>query len=131
MAVEASDPNGDALHYQWSEASVDSPRIKWTLPGVPAVSTLFVEVTDGKGGFATSHVSVATGPTRALFTGRVADAGGAPLPGVLVSVNGARAATDTQGNFSIEAGQSTRYVLSVKQPGYALVSRVFYGSVPH
>jgi hypothetical protein len=124
--VHTHDPDGDALHYTWSEGSHDAPTIEWKLAGVPAANALFVEATDGKGGFALSRVSIGTGSANAIFAGRVAGSAGPPLPGVAVDVNGRRTTTDAQGNFNVEVGESERYVVTVKRAGYALVSRVFH-----
>lgn len=130
VTVRAQDSDGDPLHYVWGDGSsgfrsLDSPTIQWKLAAVPTVNVLFVEIGDGRGGFANGHVAIATGPVRALFTGRVSEASGAPLAGVIVDVDGTPTTTGADGAFAIVVGERPRHVMTVKQPGYALLARVF------
>jgi hypothetical protein len=66
VRVTATDPDGDVLHYQWTDgtkdfASSDSAVINWTLSSVSATNVLFIEVSDGKGGYASGKITVITG----------------------------------------------------------------------
>lgn len=56
LSVEASDPDGDALHYQWrvtggSIENRDSSQTVWTMPDGPGLHFAYVTVSDGKGGY--------------------------------------------------------------------------------
>ncbi|MFM2053661.1 MAG: hypothetical protein RL456_1698 [Pseudomonadota bacterium] len=65
LSVAASDPDGDALHYQWRVTAgtiqnLDAPQTVWTLPDGPGVHFAYVTVTDGRGGHAVQQYAVAT-----------------------------------------------------------------------
>jgi len=59
----ASDPDGDELSYSWSTAdggniSGEGSTVTWTAPEAPGIYTITVEVTDGRGGEATTQLTV-------------------------------------------------------------------------
>jgi hypothetical protein len=134
VTVQATDPESDALHYAWRDGndlvdSIDAPTIAWPLLGVEAANTLNVQVTDGKGGFAERQLVVGTSPTGDRFIGTVVDgATGAVLPGVQVDVDGVGATTDEAGAFRIAVTEGERHLLTVRDPGYALISQVHHGN---
>jgi mono/diheme cytochrome c family protein len=56
LSVQASDADGDALHYQWRVTAGtienrDSPQTVWTMPDGPGLHFAYVTVSDGKGGY--------------------------------------------------------------------------------
>jgi hypothetical protein len=134
VTVQTADPDGDPLHYQWRDGNdllspMDAPTIAWPLLGVPAANTISLEVTDGKGGFAERQLVLGTSPTGARFIGTVTDgATGAALAGAQVDVDGITATTDDAGWFRIATPESERHVLTVRHPGYALLSQVYHGN---
>ncbi|MGB8014037.1 MAG: carboxypeptidase-like regulatory domain-containing protein [Terriglobales bacterium] len=148
VRVRAYDPDGDQLHYKWSDGSgsfptQDSSTIQWTLPTTQQLNFLWVEVSDGKGGYARQHVSISTAPWSPVFGGTVVErATGRPVGGALVTINGTRIASAANGAFQYTGRkdefnaavsrleQAPRYVLNVRKPGYALLSRVVYSSTP-
>ncbi len=65
LRVEASDTNGDTLHYSWrvnagTIDNVDSPTTVWTLPDGPGLHFAYVTVSDGKGGYVEQQYAVST-----------------------------------------------------------------------
>jgi hypothetical protein len=65
IAAEASDADGDALHYRWNSSggllnSQNEPAIDWKLPSTQQPNTVTLEVTDGKGGIARASTTVFT-----------------------------------------------------------------------
>src|SRR5262249_30639437 len=94
VAGAVKDPDGDLLHYNWGDGTAGfrpgrAPAIDWKLPPMPGIYALNVEVSDGKGGFARGHATVAAGVEGELFSGVVTDRqSGAPIPDASVSING-------------------------------------------
>ncbi len=63
LAVEASDADGDSLHYQWrvtagSIVDADSATTVWTMPPAPGIHFAYVTITDGKGGWTEQQYAV-------------------------------------------------------------------------
>jgi hypothetical protein len=132
-AVTATDPDGDTLHYLWTDDSgrslglPDAPTVTWPLPNVSALNTLRVQVSDGNGGFAVSQQSLRAGPDKLIFGGTlVGRATGAAIAGATVSVNGLSTTSSATGAFQVAVPDASRFILNVSKPGIALVSRVFY-----
>lgn len=134
VSVKANDSDGDPLHYKWSSStpgfsSADSDTIDWTLPGVSATNAIYVEVTDGKGGFATERLAVQTGTTGIPFSGTVRDRDtNSPIVGAKIIIGSTSTSTNSEGAFFLSVPEANRYALNVKQPNYALLSRVFLDS---
>ncbi len=146
--VRAYDPDGDSLHYKWTDGTPsfpgqDSSTIQWTLPTTAQANLLMVEVRDGKGGYARGFVTVSTGTFQPVFGGKVIDrATGRGISGAMVTINGARLTSAANGIFKFTgrkddfalaiAGleKAPRYVINVRKPGYALLSRVVYAPTP-
>jgi hypothetical protein len=133
LTAVAQDPDGDPLSFRWTDASGvplpgSSSTTTYTVPATPSSTTVFVQASDGRGGFAHALVPVTGSPARdALFTGRVVDAdSGAGIGGVSVNVNGSRTTSDPAGAFTLVVPQAVRYAVTANQIGYALVSKVTY-----
>jgi hypothetical protein len=130
VKATAVSPTGNALHYRWGDGtssfrSVDAPQTSWKLPSSGAANFLFVEVTDGKGGYADGYVKVPTGDRRAAFTGTVTEAPGMGVAGASVTIGESSTRTDDAGRFFLRVAEAGRYVVNAQKPGYALTSRVF------
>jgi len=96
LSVQASDADGDALHYQWRATggtieNRDSNQTVWTMPDGPGLHFAYVTVSDGKGGYAQQQYAVSSdslgtdAPTRAAITNPVppvSDFDGDPTTGV-------------------------------------------------
>lgn len=138
VSVEAEDPDSQPLSYTWvvtGSAEGFTPQnastVPWTLPNGPGLHTAYVLVTDGHGGVALGRADVSTDDQGVLFAGVVREAGNGPsIAGAAVSVNGASATTDADGGFYLFADPAERYVITIEQRGYQLLSEVVYGDVP-
>jgi len=65
LSVQATDPDGDALQYQWrvtggTVENRNASQTVWTMPDGPGLHFAYVSVTDGKGGYAEQQYVVAT-----------------------------------------------------------------------
>lgn len=132
VTIAATDRDGDALHYTWADDTgralglADTASVTWPLLATEARSTMWVQVSDGKGGFAVWQRDVATDDADVVFSGRVIDrATGAPIDQAEVSVAGAAALTGSDGGFEIAVPDAMRFVLNANKRGYALTSRVY------
>jgi Bacterial Ig domain len=131
VTANASDPDGDTLHYAWVSAtpgfvSVDSPTVTWNLPNVAATNAIYVQVTDGRGGYANQQLVVPAGISGVFFSGTVLDRQShAPVPGAQVILGGATTTTNPVGAFLLSVPETERYVLNVTKAGYGLSSQVF------
>jgi hypothetical protein len=57
----ASDPDGDELSYAWSASGDISGKgsvVTWTVPAAPGDYTIAIKVTDGRGGEATTQLTI-------------------------------------------------------------------------
>jgi hypothetical protein len=67
LQCAASDPDGDELSYSWSASggiSGEGPVVTWTAPAALGDYTIFVKVTDGRGGEATAQLTVGVATNR-------------------------------------------------------------------
>jgi hypothetical protein len=134
VTLTAHDSDGDPLHYLWSDGTsglvpVDAPTIAWQVPTIDATAIMFVEVSDGRGGFARTNLALSTTTANPLFSGTAVSAStGAPLAGARVNVNGGAAVTtDGLGRFQLRGSQSSRYAINATLSRFALASRIYYG----
>jgi hypothetical protein len=79
LSVAASDPDGDALSYQWRATggvieNRNASETVWTLPAGPGLHFAYVTVSDGKGGYAEQQYAASSdalgiaAPTQAAIT---------------------------------------------------------------
>lgn len=137
VTVKVQDAAKRRLHYQWFPSvpsptfvSKDSATVVWKLASARALNTLYVLVTDEKGGHSIGQVNVFGGGPEVIFSGTVVEAGGSVLSGATVSINGQSTATNAQGYFFIQlATGSSQYVLNISKNGYALFSKILGGAV--
>ncbi|MEO8923965.1 MAG: hypothetical protein ABI330_14275 [Caldimonas sp.] len=65
LSVDASDTDGDSLHYQWRVTAgtidnKDSPQTVWTMPDGPGLHFAYVAISDGKGGWTEQQYSASS-----------------------------------------------------------------------
>jgi hypothetical protein len=122
----------NGLDYTWlpdynttNFLSTDSPTVWWTLPNVAGLQTMFVEVSDGFGGYATAQVQIST-DLGVLFVGEVMDTNEVPIVGASVSLNGVETTSDTNGCFAVQMSEpASNYVVEATAPGYLPFSAEF------
>lgn len=132
--VVATDLDGDTLHYKWTDDSgrtlglPDAATVNWPLLNSPALNTLRVQVSDGKGGYAVSRKNLRAGVKGILFQGTLAGrVNGGPIGNAAITLNGVTATSNAAGQFQVEVPDASRFVLNISKPGFAFVSRVYYG----
>jgi hypothetical protein len=129
------DPDQDTVEYLWrtldgngSIAGTNTPQQTWQLATNPGQHNVYLIARDGKGGYAYKRFDLQVGGTDVGFSGRVIDESSlAPVPGANVTVNTVSSVTNAQGWFSVRVPPSPtpeRYVVNVKHPQYALLSRI-------
>ena len=133
ITVPTADADHDTLHYRWLDESGGTPSlpdaatVNWSAPALTGPRTLRVLVSDGRGGYATGHTILNIGPNEMRFNGtafnRVTHA---PVAAASVNLNGVTTTTDASGRFEVKVPETTRFVLNVAKPGFALTSRIFY-----
>jgi hypothetical protein len=130
--VQASDLDGDQLHYRWVDDSgrslglPDAPSVDWPVLNASALNTLHVQVSDSRGGIATFSRTIESGPNAIFFAGRVFDRQSlAGIAKAIVNMNKVAAETDAGGNFHVSVPDAGQFVLNVTKPGYALASLVY------
>lgn len=132
VSAEAEDPDGDPVTFHWilpstsgQLSSQTGANVSWTLPNVEALHRLEVVAYDGRGGYTKSSISVEGTNLGVLFSGQVVDPGGTAVANAAVSVNGSQASTNAAGYFRLHTPQAAEYILNIRKPGYALLSRIY------
>jgi carboxypeptidase family protein len=127
----ANDPDGNSLTFQWADSSKPVAgalaTIDYPVPS-PSSTTISVQASDGRGGFAWAMIPVTGGATRpALIAGTVVDSDtGAAIPGAQIIINSKPTASDSSGRFSLFVDPAARYSISVIKHEYALLSKATY-----
>lgn len=125
------DGNGDALTHAWKlvkgngTISGTGATAQWTLPNYEGTYAAYVEVSDGRGGYAQQRINFTTALTHVTFLGRAVDkSAGTSVGSAAVTVNGTAGTTDANGFVRLRVPLADRYVLNIEKLGYALFSRV-------
>lgn len=125
----------DPVEYLWRTAEgsgsipgTNTARQDWTLASNPGLHSLYLMARDRKGGYAFKRFDIQVGATNVGFSERVIDETTQnPVAGATVAVSGVNTTTNAQGWFSLAvppAPAPERYVLNVRHPQYALLSRI-------
>ncbi len=132
LVAGTRDLNGDPLQHEWSAlagngtvtpAAVGSAN--WNLPSLAGRYSAYLQVGDGRGGYARQRIDFTTARTDTTFSGVAVDKGtGAPVKGADVVVNGKTTTTDVNGFFRVKTPLKDRYVLNISREGFATFSRV-------
>nr|MBA2526353.1 hypothetical protein [Pyrinomonadaceae bacterium] len=132
LVAGTRDINGDPLQHEWTmlegngtvtPTAVDSAN--WKLPNLSGRYSAYLQVSDGRGGFARQRIDFITARTDTTFSGLVVEKGtGAPVKGADVVADGQTTTTDANGFFSVKTPLKDRYVLNIARAGFALFSRV-------
>jgi cytochrome c5 len=136
LKANGSDADGDALKYKWIVSpgsgvlsATDHPTVTWKLPASPGRYSVALLVSDDKGGYTRTELSLRVDERGIPFSGKVDATDAAAVPGARVEVNGQVASTNPDGSFSIFVRDADRFVLNIHKPGYALVSRIYDDAV--
>lgn len=126
---------GDVIEYLWrtiggtgSVSGGNSPVQDWKLDPAAGMQTVYLLARDGRGGYAYERFDIQAGVKQLTFSGKVVDETTLqPVAGASVEVAGAGGVTNAQGWFSVRIepmAAPERYVLNIRHPQYALISRV-------
>ncbi|MGB8509414.1 MAG: hypothetical protein WCD76_13575 [Pyrinomonadaceae bacterium] len=132
LKADVKDPDGDPLKYKWivspgsGTLSADNlPAVDWRLPTGAGRYSVALLVSDGKGGYTRTELSLRADERGIPFSGTVDGTDGRLIGGARVDVNGQVTSTNPDGSFSIFVRDANRFVLNIHKPGYALVSRIY------
>jgi hypothetical protein len=132
VAAEVRDPDADPLTFDWRAApgsgrivSSAGPKAVWRLENASGQQTLYLLVSDGKGGYATQSVSIKATNTDVTFAGKVVTQASVPIARPTVDVNGKSFTGNANGAFLAKVPRADRYVVNVSSPGFVPASRIF------
>ncbi len=133
LTAVTRDVNGDPLNHDWialpgnGTVTGAGATATWMLPAAPGRHSVYLQVRDGRGGYARQRFDFVTARTEATFSGRAVDkSSGTPVSGARVVVNGNATTTNANGYFFVRASLTNRYVLDIAAEGFALFSRIVY-----
>lgn len=136
LEAHSRDADGDPLNHLWlvddgsgSLSSTTGTSVNWTLPNHRGLFTVTVLVSDGKGGYGRSKLSLRADPRGIPFSGQVDATSGGPVAGAQVEINGATATTDAAGFFHMFVPDADRFVFNIRKTGFGLVSKIYDDSV--
>ena len=126
------DLNGDPLQYEWvamnghgTVTPAAAGSADWKLPNLAGRYSAYLQVSDGRGGFARQRIDFVTARTETTFAGIAVEKGSnIRIKDANVVVNGKTTTSDANGFFSVAAPLGDRYVLTISKAGYATFSRV-------
>jgi len=132
LSAASRDLNGDPLQHEWatlnghgSIAPAEASSANWTLPAGAGRYSAYLQVADGRGGYARQRIDFTTARTTTIFSGvAVEKVTGTPVKAADVSVNGTTSATDSNGFFQVAVPLKDRYVLNIAREGFATFGRV-------
>lgn len=136
VKLEAQDDDGDKLSYRWGVSgsaekfvSEDGPSVVWVVPAAEGHHTLYVLISDGRGGSTPGRLDITTGDPERFFAGQVVeDSSGEPVAGARITVNGTQAESDKDGSFYVRIPEGPEgYILNVSKDGYQLYARTVTG----
>jgi len=120
----ADDPDNDQLEYRWIlpdapglVGPTSSSELVWTVPNQRKRFPITVVVSDKRGGYARSGVSINASLDRAIFSGTVLDPSGNGVERAQIDVNGRLISTDSTGWFSFNVPVADRYVMNIRKTG--------------
>jgi hypothetical protein len=137
VVARASDRSGNPVEFAWFVDAADGQlsartgtQVQWKLPATPGRFSVTAVAYDGKGGYDKAVLWVLADGGGVPFTGIVVTPSGAPVADASIEIVGnAAVKTDASGRFHTNVKEADRYVFNVRKEGYALNSRVYDGAV--
>jgi hypothetical protein len=131
LRAQTRDGNSDPLSYSWKGLTGGGSIVpagdsaQWTLSNFAGRHSAYLQVADGRGGYARRRIDFTSALTHVTFSGIAVDKkSGAAVEKADVTVNGQATTTVANGFFTARVPLSNRYVMNIKKTGYALFSRV-------
>jgi hypothetical protein len=138
IRTDVYDPDGDPLTFKYRDLQsgalgAATSELDYVVPAAGALR-LWVEISDGSGGFAYGNLSVGSSAAGNRFIGTLAATDGTPLGNRAIQVKSFRgdtlldavsAVTDTDGGFRSALGDADRFVVSFLEPGLRPEVHVF------
>jgi hypothetical protein len=132
IVASTRDLNSDPLQHEWivpdghgTVTPAAAGSANWKLPNQAGRYSAYLQISDGRGGFARQRIDFITARTTTTFAGVAIEKGTTNrLKGADVVVNGQTTTTDVNGFFSVKTPLTDRYVLTIGLAGFATFSRV-------
>ena len=133
LKANVTDRDGDPVKVVWTAdagtlSATSGNEVKWTFPSTAGRYAVRAVAWDGKGGYDEAALSLRVDGLGVRFSGTVRGTDTPAVAGATVDVNGTTATTGSDGYFSLFAPDAQRFVLTIRAPGYAFVSRIYDGS---
>lgn len=143
LKTVAEDRDKDQLEYRWLlpggvvvGPTTDS-EVPFTVPGRVGRYPVTVLVSDNRGGYTESSISVTAKTGGVPFSGTVVDPNGTGIAGAQVEINGRFTNANSAGRFSFEVPLADKYVMAIRsvpgggpnQPTYGTGGYVYTGSI--
>jgi hypothetical protein len=138
IRTDVYDPDGDPLTFKYRDLQngalgATGSELEYVVPAAGAVR-LWVEISDGSGGFAYGNLSLGSATSGNRFIGTLAATDGTPLVNRAIQVESFRgdtlleavsAVTDAEGGFRGALSDADRFVVSLLEPGLRPEVHVF------
>lgn len=131
VVAMARDPDGDPLTYEFKPAGADGTVASssgnaavWKLDANPGIKTMYVLISDGRGGYSEGSTSVHAGGSTAQISGKVVS-GNAPVKGASIVINGLNFVGGADGAFTGKVRISNRYVVTASRMGFVPASAIY------
>jgi len=134
LAADVRDRDGDTVEYLWRDvdgqaaAPITANSLTRVAPTNAQRQTTYLMTRDGHGGFTYKRFDMEVGDDTVQYSGTVLDeVTHAPVANAQVQFGATTVTTNAQGWFNVGGPvvPGDRYVVNVRHPDYALLSRVF------
>lgn len=134
----ADDPEGDKLEYSWVlpdakgvVVPTTSSTLTWTVPNQKRRYAIALVVSDKRGGYRQTGITIDASSQRALFGGTVVDPSGKAIEQAQIDVNGRLVSTNSKGIFRLETPIADRYVMNIRKPGLESGAAASFGTASY
>lgn len=133
----ADHPDGQKLQYRWllpdgqSVGPTSDAELQWKVPSQRGRFPISVLVSDDRGGYTRSGITVTATTSGAPFNGVVVDTHNQPIAGAQVEVNGRLINANAQGRFNFSVPLADRYVMTIRSAGLEAANQRGFGTASY